>query len=125
MEKIRGLKILGFSEENTPGRYSPLKMTAPLVLVARPILNIFPPYIPSINFNRPLFYLTAQEGSVSFLLDLGVGVGVFDDTGMSAIGVMIEKMPHVAYEALNQYQDRDVARRVDQFYLNYLEQVRV
>ena len=29
-EKIRGLKILGFSEENTPGGYSPLKMTAPL-----------------------------------------------------------------------------------------------
>ena len=26
-EKIRGLKILGFSEENTPGGYSPLKMT--------------------------------------------------------------------------------------------------
>ena len=77
------------------------------------------------KFDRSLFYLTAQEGSVSFLLDLGVGVGVFDDTGMSAIGVMIEKMPHVAYEALNQYQDRDVARRVDQFYLNYLEQVRV
>ena len=26
-EKLRGLKILGFSEENTPGGYSPLKMT--------------------------------------------------------------------------------------------------
>ena len=32
-EKIRYLKILGFSEENTPDEYSPLKMTAPLVLV--------------------------------------------------------------------------------------------
>ena len=30
-EKIRGLKILGFSEENTPDGYSPLKMTAPLM----------------------------------------------------------------------------------------------
>ena len=29
-EKIMGLKILGFSEENTPGGYSPLKMTVPL-----------------------------------------------------------------------------------------------
>ena len=30
-KKIRGLKILGFSQKNTPGGYSPLKMTAPLV----------------------------------------------------------------------------------------------
>ena len=30
-ENIRGLKILGFSEKNTPGGYSPLKITAPLV----------------------------------------------------------------------------------------------
>ena len=29
-EKIKGFKILGFSEENTPGGYSPLKMIAPL-----------------------------------------------------------------------------------------------
>ena len=29
-EKIRGLKILDLSEENTPGGYSPLKMSAPL-----------------------------------------------------------------------------------------------
>ena len=28
-EKIRGLNILGFSEEDTPGGYSPLKMTTP------------------------------------------------------------------------------------------------
>ena len=29
-EKIRGLKNLGLSEENTPGGYSPIKMSAPL-----------------------------------------------------------------------------------------------
>ena len=29
-EKISGLKNLGFSGENTPDGYSPLKMTAPL-----------------------------------------------------------------------------------------------
>ena len=29
-EKIRGLKMLGVPEENTPGGYSPLEMTAPL-----------------------------------------------------------------------------------------------
>ena len=29
-EKKWALKILGFSEENNPGRYSPLKMTTPL-----------------------------------------------------------------------------------------------
>ena len=29
-KKMRGLKILSFSEENTPGGYSTLKMTSPL-----------------------------------------------------------------------------------------------
>ena len=28
-EKIRGLKIFGLSEENTPDGYSPLKISAP------------------------------------------------------------------------------------------------
>ena len=30
-EWIKGLKILGFSEENTPGGYSPIKMTTILL----------------------------------------------------------------------------------------------
>ena len=40
-EKIRGLKILGLSDENTPGGYSPLKMSAPLTpqVVSRSYLD--------------------------------------------------------------------------------------
>ena len=44
-------------------------------------------------------------------MDYGAPVGVFDDTGMSAIGVMIDKMPNVALEALNQFRVFDPAFR--------------
>ena len=46
---------------------------------------------------------------------------MFDDTGMSAIGCMVEKMPHVALEALNQFRVTDYAFRKEYYYLNYLE----
>lgn len=70
------------------------------------------------------FYYFSHAGridSARYLLDIGVAVGVFDDTGMSCIAFMIEKMPHVACEALNQFHDSDIGRRKDYFYLNYLE----
>ena len=56
-----------------------------------------------------------------YLLDIGVRVGVFDNMGMAAISYMIQKMPNVAYEALNQFHDEDIGRRRDYFHLNYLE----
>ena len=40
---------------------------------------------------------------------------------MSAIALMIEKMPHIAEDALNQFQSLDVGYRRESFYLNYLE----
>ena len=40
---------------------------------------------------------------------------------MSAIALMIEKMPHIAVDALNQFQSLDVAFRKESFFLNYLE----
>ena len=55
------------------------------------------------------------------MLDLGVPIGVFDDTGMSAIAVMIERMPHIAIEGLNQFQTHDPVFGRDSVYLNYLE----
>ena len=46
---------------------------------------------------------------------------MFDDTGMSTVGLMVEKMPHIAVEGLNQFYSVDVAFRKGTFYLNYLE----
>ena len=69
----------------------------------------------------PLLIHTAQEDSARYLIDYGAPVGVFDDTGMSAIGCMVEKMPHVALEALDQFRSTDPAFRKDFYYLNYLE----
>lgn len=40
---------------------------------------------------------------------------------MSAIALMIEKMPHIAEDALNQFVSLDVGYRRESFYLNYLE----
>lgn len=40
---------------------------------------------------------------------------------MSAIGCMVEKMPHVALDALDQFRTNDAAFRKDYFYLNYLD----
>ena len=72
----------------------------------------------------PLFLAAemGQQDSARFLIDFGAPVGVFDDTGMSAIGCMVEKMPHVAEDALNQFIVNDNAFRKVYYYLNYLEQ---
>ena len=60
----------------------------------------------------------AQEDSARYLLELGAPVGVFDDTGMSAIGLMVERMPQVAVDCLNQFQTTDMAFRRERYYLN-------
>lgn len=71
--------------------------------------------------NSLIFFLTAREDAARYLVGFGVPVGVFDDTGMSCIALMVEKMPHIAVEALDQFRVTDTAFRKDYFYLNYLE----
>ena len=56
-------------------------------------------------------HISAREEAVRYFLDLGDRVGVFDDTGMSAIAVMIEKMPQIALDALDQFQITDYGKR--------------
>ncbi len=46
---------------------------------------------------------------------------MFDESGLSAIALMIEKMPKVAKDALEQFIHIDRAFRKEQCYLNYLE----
>lgn len=64
----------------------------------------------------------AREDACTYLIDLGVPVGVFDDTGNSAISLMIEKIPSVAVTALNQFVIVQQAFRRKFIYLNYLEE---
>lgn len=71
----------------------------------------------------PLFLAAemAREDAARYLVDFGVPVGTFDDTGMSTISHMVEKMPHIAVDALDQFLVTDTAFRKDYFFLNYLE----
>ena len=46
---------------------------------------------------------------------------MFDQSGLSAVALMIEKMPKVAMEALDQFLIVDMAFRKEQYYLSFLE----
>ncbi len=47
--------------------------------------------------------------------------GVYDINGNSAMAFMVEKMPSVAYDALEQFHTEDRALRRSYFYLDQLE----
>ena len=54
-------------------------------------------------------------------MECGAPAGVYDDTGTTCLTHMIEKMPLVAAEALEQFQKVDKASRTVRYYLSYLE----
>lgn len=54
-------------------------------------------------------------------MECGAPAGVYDDTGTTCLTHMIEKMPDVAAEALDQFQIVDKASRTVRYYLSYLE----
>ncbi len=56
-----------------------------------------------------------------YLVERGAPAGVFDESGLSAIALMIEKMPKIAKEALEQFVYIDRAFRKEHYYLSYLE----
>lgn len=62
-----------------------------------------------------------SEESVKFLLKLGAPTGVYDSYGCSAVQMMIEKMPTLAYEGLNQFYVEDHAMRRRYYYLDHLD----
>lgn len=55
------------------------------------------------------------------LLDEGASAGVKDDSGMSALSLLISQMLVVAYRALDQFHSVDRIHRKQNFYLNFLE----
>ena len=70
--------------------------------------------------NEILLYLD-RSATALILVEEGAQVGVCDASGLSAITLMIEKMPPVAKEALNQLHRTDRPNRKQYFYLNLLE----
>eukprot|EP00795_Rhopilema_esculentum_P002479 gene2479-18141_t len=75
------------------------------------------------NDRTPLF-LAAEQGqrdATKFLLNLGVAAAVYDDQGNSAVSLMIEKMPDLAVQALDQFIVEDKPNRKIYFYLCSLE----
>ena len=65
--------------------------------------------------------MTARPEAAQFLIERGAPVGVYDDSGTPCLSLMIEKMPHVAIEAVEQFHNIDRAFRKHYFYLSYLE----
>lgn len=64
---------------------------------------------------------TGREESCRILLQYGAPAGVYDDTGMPCLTHLIEKLPDVAAEALDQFQKINKGTRTTFFYLSYLE----
>ena len=59
-----------------------------------------------------------------YLVEQNAKVGVIDKSGLSAVSLMIEKMPPVAKKALDQFHKTDRPNRKQYFFLNLLEPVK-
>ena len=65
--------------------------------------------------------LSARTDAARFLIDRGAPAGVYDSSGTSCLSLMIEKMPQIALEAVEQFHLLDLAFRKHYYYLSYLE----
>ena len=72
---------------------------------------------------KKLLLLTfiARADTARFLIEQGAPCGLYDSSGTTCLSLMIEKMPHVAMEAMEQFHIIDRAFRKHFFYLSYLE----
>ena len=68
-----------------------------------------------------LFLILGASEAVTFLLKSGAPTGVYDSYGNSAMFLVIEKMPKLAFEGLNQFFVEDNAMRRRYYYLDHLE----
>jgi len=73
------------------------------------------------HFIAANFKLIGREEACRLLMELDAPAGVYDDTGTTCLTHMIEKMPSVAKDALEQFQKVDKASRTVRYYLSYLE----
>ncbi len=68
-------------------------------------------------------FLTGRTEAARFLLEAGAPAAIYDDMGNSCLSLMVEKMPGIAIEALEQFHSTDRALRKKYYYLNYLEKM--
>ena len=62
-----------------------------------------------------------RSKAAKHLINEGAPAGVSDDVGNSALSLLIEKIPEVALEALDQFHSSDSITRKNFYFLNYLE----
>lgn len=67
------------------------------------------------------FHVSARTEAARFLIEYGAPAGVYDCSGTSCLSLMIEKMPQIALEAVEQFHQLDLAFRKHYYYLSYLE----
>ncbi|XP_066920026.1 transient receptor potential cation channel subfamily A member 1-like [Clytia hemisphaerica] len=73
---------------------------------------------------RTALHLAAENGRIEaarYLLSKNAPSAVYDDQGVSCLSIMVQKMPGVAFLALQQFYAEDPANRKLYCYLNYLE----
>lgn len=58
--------------------------------------------------------------SAKLLVNHGAPAGIHDNMGNSALSLLIEKLPDVAIEALDQFHSVSTINRKEFFFLNYL-----
>lgn len=68
-----------------------------------------------------LLVFLGRTEAARMLLEAGAPAAVYDDEGNSCVTLMVEKMPGIAAEALEQFYTEDRALRKKFYYLNYLE----
>ena len=62
-----------------------------------------------------------RSKAAKHLINEGAPAGVCDDVGNSALSLLIEKIPEVALEALDQFHSTDRINRKHYYFLNHLE----
>jgi hypothetical protein len=63
--------------------------------------------------------------SAKLLVQHGAPAGVHDNVGNSALSLLIEKLPDVAIEALDQFHSVSTINRREFFFLNYLGKLKI
>ena len=62
-----------------------------------------------------------RSKAAKLLIAEGAPAGVYDNLGNSALSLLIEKIPEVALDAMDQFHSVDTINRKEFYFLNYLE----
>ena len=62
-----------------------------------------------------------RSKAAKLLIAEGAPAGVYDNLGNSALSLLIEKIPEVALNAMDQFHSVDMINRKEFYFLNYLE----